>query len=214
MPSSLEIFANLFYLAAVLLAARNSVHTWSIGLIGCVLFAWLFFHVQLYADVTLQGFFIVTSLVGWWSWLHGRKGAPMPIGRTDWHGLALALLVAVLVALGYGALLQHFSDAYAPFIDSLVLTLSVLAQLLLMRRKLERLAERRYRHLFLCADDFPFVQDGTRRDERFRRRQNRWYEEELARRGWAYTRLSGSPAQRLGQMLRRHAARAWPSATT
>ena len=42
MPSSLEIFANLFYLLSVLLAARNSVHTWAVGLVGCVLFGWLF----------------------------------------------------------------------------------------------------------------------------------------------------------------------------
>lgn len=137
MPSLLEIFANGFYLISVLLAARNSAHTWSVGLIGCVLFGWLFFQVQLYAEVTLQGFFIVTSLIGWWSWLHGNNGAAMPISRTAWSGLCAAVLCAVLVAVAYGALLHHFTDAYAPFIDSLVLMLSVLAQLLLMRRKLE-----------------------------------------------------------------------------
>ncbi|WP_061240283.1 nicotinamide riboside transporter PnuC [Ectopseudomonas composti] len=137
MPSSLEIFANLFYLVSVVLAARNSVHTWGVGLVGCVLFGWLFFSVQLYADVTLQVFFIATSLLGWWSWLRGRQGGALPISRAGAAGLGLALLLAVIVAGAYGALLHHFTDAYAPFIDSLVLTLSVLAQLLLMRRKLE-----------------------------------------------------------------------------
>ncbi|MGG2397798.1 nicotinamide riboside transporter PnuC [Pseudomonas sp. SH1-B] len=137
MPSSLEIFANLFYLLSVVLAARNSVHTWAVGLVGCVLFGWLFFSVQLYADVTLQLFFIGTSLLGWWSWLYGRKGAALPISRASRVGLCQALALAVLVAIAYGALLHHFTDAYAPFIDSLVLTFSVLAQLLLMRRKLE-----------------------------------------------------------------------------
>jgi len=63
------------------------------------------------------------------------------------------------------------------------------------------LAERRYAHLFLCADDFPFVQDGTRQGESFRHRQNRWYEDQLQRRGWAYTRLSGSLSQRVKQVL-------------
>ncbi|MDP9939745.1 AAA family ATPase [Ectopseudomonas alcaliphila] len=69
--------------------------------------------------------------------------------------------------------------------------------------ELEQLAERRYQHLFLCADDFPFVQDGTRQDETFRRRQNQWYEQELDRRGWAFTCLTGSLAQRVEQVLRR-----------
>lgn len=36
-----------------------------------------------------------------------------------------------------GALLFHFTDAYAPYVDSAVLVFSVIAQFLLMRRKLE-----------------------------------------------------------------------------
>lgn len=67
--------------------------------------------------------------------------------------------------------------------------------------ELEQLAERHYHHLFLCADDFPFVQDGTRQDETFRRRQNQWYEQELTRRGWPFTRLTGSLQQRIEQVL-------------
>jgi len=51
--------------------------------------------------------------------------------------LALLGAVSIAAALGYGALLHHFTDAYAPFIDSFVLTLSLLAQLLLVRRQVE-----------------------------------------------------------------------------
>jgi nicotinamide mononucleotide transporter len=46
---------------------------------------------------------------------------------------AAGLVVGVL----YGALLHRFTNAYAPFLDSAVLVLSVIAQLLLMRRLLE-----------------------------------------------------------------------------
>src|SRR5574343_1264357 len=103
MPSSLEILANLFYLVSVLLAARNSVHTWAVGLVGCVLFGWLFFSVQLYADVTLQGFFVATSLIGWWRWARGRGGEPMPISRLSGLEWLASSALAVLVALAYGA---------------------------------------------------------------------------------------------------------------
>ena len=68
--------------------------------------------------------------------------------------------------------------------------------------ELEQLADRRYQHLFLCVDDFPFVQDGTRQDETFRRRQNQWYEQELNRRSWGITCLRGSLQQRVEQVLR------------
>ena len=43
----LEYSANAFFLISVFLAARNHRHTWTLGIVGCVLFAVLFFQVQL-----------------------------------------------------------------------------------------------------------------------------------------------------------------------
>ena len=64
---------------------------------------------------------------------------------------------------------------------------------------LERLAERCYDLTFLCAPDFPFVQDGTRQPESFRIRQHEWYLNELAERGIAYRLITGSPEARIAQ---------------
>lgn len=133
----LELAANAVMTLSILLAGRNSVHTWWTGIVGCVLFALLFQRNQLYADVVLQAFFVATSAYGWWTWA-GRAGhPPAAIRRTATRPLALAAAAAVVVAAGYGALLHRFTDAYAPFVDSTVLALSVLAQLLLMQRRLE-----------------------------------------------------------------------------
>jgi HTH-type transcriptional regulator, transcriptional repressor of NAD biosynthesis genes len=67
--------------------------------------------------------------------------------------------------------------------------------------RLERLALRRYDLLILCSPDFPFVQDGTRRDEAFRGVQHRWYVEQLHRRQFHFTVASGSVAERLSTVL-------------
>jgi nicotinamide mononucleotide transporter len=137
-PPWLEITANAVNLVSIALATRNSVHTWWTGILGCVLFAWLFFTGQLYADVTLQVFFIVTSVLGWWHWLHARGlRIERPVTRTTAAELSFTIPAGALAALGYGWLLHRFTNAYAPFLDSTVLALSVVAQLLLMRRKLE-----------------------------------------------------------------------------
>lgn len=137
-PPWLEIIANCVNLSAIALATRNSIHTWWTGILGCALFGWLFFTSQLYADVTLQLFFVITSALGWWYWLHDRgTRAVRPITRTAPAELGFILPLGVLSALGYGWLLHRFTEAYAPFIDSTVLALSVAAQLLLMRRKVE-----------------------------------------------------------------------------
>lgn len=66
---------------------------------------------------------------------------------------------------------------------------------------LEELADRTYAHTFLCAPDFPFVQDGTRAGAAFREHQHREYLHELRHRGTVYTMLTGSPATRLATAL-------------
>ena len=135
MPSILEWTANGFYLVSVFLAARNSIHTWWLGIIGTVLFAILFFQVKLYADVTLMVFFIGTSIYGWLFWRQGQVAAP--IRKTPLGQVGLFALLAVVTTLAYGSLLFFTTDAFAPFVDSGILMFSILAQLLLMKRRLE-----------------------------------------------------------------------------
>ena len=132
-----EIGANALNALSIFLAGCNSMHTWWTGITGCVLFGAVFFSAKLYADVTLQVFFVVTSVVGWWSWLHGVRGEQLPVRRTQ-PSLFLGLLAAgAVVAVIYGWLLLRFTDAYAPFPDSVVLAFSVLGQFLLMGRRYE-----------------------------------------------------------------------------
>lgn len=68
--------------------------------------------------------------------------------------------------------------------------------------ELAALAGRHYDAVFLCAPDFAFVQDGTRREPDFRLRQHAWYAAELERRGVPYTVLCGSVEQRLAAVLK------------
>lgn len=138
MTDPLEIAANAVTALSILLAGRNSVHTWWTGLVGCVLFGLLFARAQLYADTVLQIFFVGAGALGWWQWLHGGADRqPLPIRRVSRGVLAVSVVVGAAAALGYGALLHFWTDAYAPFLDSLVLSFSVLAQVLLMQRRLE-----------------------------------------------------------------------------
>jgi len=137
MGLGIEIAANLFIAVSIFLAGINSFHTWWVGIVGCTLFGWVFFSSQLHADVTLQVFFIATSVVGWRNWVGGESGAGLPVHRTRLMALAEMLLTGAAVAAFYGWLLHRFTDAYAPFLDSVVLAFSVLGQLLLMRRRYE-----------------------------------------------------------------------------
>ena len=132
-----EVAANAFNAASIFLAARNSVHVWWTSIVGCTLFAWVFFGTKLYADVTLQGFFIVASVIGWWRWLHGAAGEELPVRYSPRSLIVGATFAGAVVAVSYGWLLYRFTDAYAPFLDSIVLAFSVVGQLLLVARRVE-----------------------------------------------------------------------------
>ena len=132
-----EIAANFFNAASIFLAGRNSIHMWWTTLVGCVLFGYVFFNAKLYADVTLQAFFVGTAGLGWWRWLRGHSGTELPVRHSSRPLILGSAAAGVVVTLGYGWLLYRFTDAYAPFLDSIILAFSVLGQLLLMDRRVE-----------------------------------------------------------------------------
>ncbi|MEM1088415.1 MAG: nicotinamide riboside transporter PnuC, partial [Pseudomonadota bacterium] len=131
---ALEIAANATLVSAVVMAARNQPISWVLGVAGCFLFGFVFYFAKLYADVTLQLFFIVTNIIGWLNWRYGgAKQTVLPVTRVQpiWH-LILYFPFAIVTAWAYSELLRRFTDASYPLIDSFILTFSVTAQLLLM----------------------------------------------------------------------------------
>lgn len=138
--SPLELAANVFTAVAIVLAGRNNVHTWWTGIVGTALFAILFGRSHLYADVALQIFFVVTGIVGWWKWLRGDHGEPLPITHATPANLAWTVPVGVVATAAYGAMLHFYTRAYSPFLDSTVLVFSIIGQILMMQRRVENWA--------------------------------------------------------------------------
>jgi nicotinamide mononucleotide transporter len=135
----LELAANVMTAICIFLAGRNSVHTWWTGIVGSILFFVLFKQAQLYADATLQIFFLVTGIFGWMHWksIGDKWVKSIPVTVASSMYIKIAVGSAVVVAILYGYMLHTLTDAYAPWIDSLVLTLSVVGQVLLMRKKIQ-----------------------------------------------------------------------------
>lgn len=135
--SYLEIAANAVMAASIFLAGRNSIHSWWLGIVGCAMFAVLFYGTQLYADALLQLFFIVTCVIGWRQWLRGDHGRALHIRITRLATLGKMALAGVAATAAYGLMLKHYTDAFAPYVDSAVLMFSIIAQILLMGRRIE-----------------------------------------------------------------------------
>jgi nicotinamide mononucleotide transporter len=135
--SWMEVAGFVTGFVCVWLAVREHVWTWPIGLANNVAFLVLFWHSRLYADASLQVVYFALGAYGWWNWLYGgRDRTELRLSRTtrpEW--LALAALVP-LSTWGLWEVLVAVSGA-APFWDSLTTVLSLAAQYLMCRKRVE-----------------------------------------------------------------------------
>lgn len=121
----------------VWLVVREHVANWPIGLANTIFFFVLFLQARLYADMGLQVVYFALGVYGWWNWCRGGSaGSALEIHRTsrrEW--LVLAAFVP-LATVGMHELLLAVHGA-APFFDALTTVLSLAAQYLLCRKRLE-----------------------------------------------------------------------------
>jgi nicotinamide mononucleotide transporter len=117
---------------------RENIWNWPVGIVSVTAFLLLFLEVKLYADATLQGFFIITGFIGWRNWAFGGKN------RTELRITTLSASQKLLTGVGsiaailvIGWLFDTYTDASIPYMDSLASGMSVVAQVLLLRKKLE-----------------------------------------------------------------------------
>lgn len=130
-------------------------------------------------------------------------------GRELWEAKGGALVFDDMLAIGQRQVAMEDETAGRAnryvVCDTSPLTTLFYSQHLFQRAApaLEALAHRTYDVTFLCAPDFPFVQDGTRQPESFRLQQHTWYLHELSRRGIPHEVLAGPVTERIAAVRRR-----------
>ena len=121
----------------VWLVVREHLWNWPIGLVNNVVFFALFLQSRLYADMGLQVVYFALGVYGWLNWFRGGKHHTRLLisraSQADWVTLAIG------IPLGTWALreLLVVVNGAAPFWDSLTTILSLAAQYLLCRKRLE-----------------------------------------------------------------------------
>lgn len=125
-------------IASVYLTARRSLWCWPIGLVSVIVYGYFFLRIHLFADSALQGFYLLTGILGWIHWARGgpdHSVAPIRILKPR-QRLTIAMVLLFWVPC-VSLLLARFTSASYPFLDTLTASLSVAAQLLLMRKYLD-----------------------------------------------------------------------------
>ncbi len=134
----MEITATVFGLICVFLTIRQNIWCWPTGLIQVLLYIVVFYQAKLYSDSGLQIIYVIVSIYGWYQWLYGNKDkSALPVTSTGTIFLLIWVIVGILGSLAWGYIMKTNTDAAAPYADAFIVVLSLIAQWLMTRKKLE-----------------------------------------------------------------------------
>ncbi len=137
-PAMLEMVATVLTVACILLGTARSLWQYPVGVLSTILFFFVVWRAQLYANAGLQIFFLAMQFYGWVYWMRGGPERRKPrITDFGFARLGLWTVIAILLSLIGGTLLNRVTNAAMADLDAVVFGLSVLAQFLLDRKKIE-----------------------------------------------------------------------------
>jgi len=135
----LELTAFVLAIAMVVFNMRVNPLGWPLAIISSLLYFALFWNSRLYGDSSLQLFFVVVALWGWWQWLRGTQadGRALRVRTLSPRARWVALLALAIAWPATGLFLKRFTDTDVPWWDAFPTAASVLGQWLLGRKYLE-----------------------------------------------------------------------------
>ena len=134
----LELISFVLSVITVLLNIRQNHWAWLFAIISSAAYGMGFFNSRLYGDMGLQVVFILVSIWGWYSWLHGgAQRQALDVTRLDRRGWVVSLIAwaAGFVLLSW--FLKTWTDTDVPHADGFLTAGSLLGQVLLSRKKVE-----------------------------------------------------------------------------
>ena len=133
-----EAAAVVLGVAYLLLAMRESLWCWYAAFASTAIFLVLFWNVNLLMESALQVYYLAMAVYGWWQWRRGGTGQTgLAISRWDVRQHVVAVAAVLLVSAASGALLQHYTGAALPYLDSFTTWGSVLTTCMVARKILE-----------------------------------------------------------------------------
>ena len=134
----LELISFILSVITVLLNIRQNHWAWLFAIISSAAYGMVFFGARLYGDMGLQVVFIVVSVWGWYSWLHGgAQRQPLDVTRLDRAGWIASLAGWAVGFVLLAWFLRSFTDTDVPHADGFLTAGSLLGQVLLSRKKVE-----------------------------------------------------------------------------
>jgi nicotinamide mononucleotide transporter len=134
----LEFIAVVSGIASVIFSRVENILVYPIGMINTIIFVYIYLTHGLYADASVNLFYTIMSIIGWFMWAAKKNGhAKLKLTKStavDWRNTLLFFIVCWLVIF---ISLKKFTDSTVPIADAFVSAAAAVAMWLMNKKKLE-----------------------------------------------------------------------------
>lgn len=137
-----EWVSTIAQIASVWYARKNNILVFPTGIVGVLLAAYVYFfmiHPPLYADASLNIYYFLMSVYGWYNWVQKKDGThyTYPISWCTKPQLSFGIGFFVFFWAIIYYILLNFTDSNTPVLDSLVSSSAITAMWWMAKRKIE-----------------------------------------------------------------------------
>lgn len=141
--SLLGLTSSLTGMLCVVLVAKGKISNYYFGIIQVSTYAYIAYTYKLYGEATLNAFFYLPiQFIGLYMWnknrtLESTRGEDVSVKRLNKKGWLLLIIVSFVASLIYAEILRSIGGQQVR-IDSVAVVLSIIAQILMLKRYAEQ----------------------------------------------------------------------------
>lgn len=135
---NLAVVTGLLY---ILLSVKQNIWCWIFGIISSALYLYVFFVSKIYADMSLQVYYIIMGIYGWLHWARMDESKPetavLPVSKLTTRLSLILLVITLFLWVVMAQILDRFTDSPIPWIDAFTTAFSITATWMLARKIME-----------------------------------------------------------------------------
>ncbi len=136
-----ELIAAALGFIAIFLQIKQNVWYWLVSIIMVTMYIYIYIDAKLYADMSLQVYYLLISFYGWYMWLFGKQvnnhKTELKVSQTKNRLRYILGALSVVLFFAIAWFLIHFTNSDLPYWDSFTTSLSFIATWMLARKKIE-----------------------------------------------------------------------------
>ncbi|PKQ65542.1 hypothetical protein BZG02_00610 [Labilibaculum filiforme] len=134
----IEIIGTIAGLIFLYLEIKQNKWLWPVGLLTSIMYIYVFFVAKLYADMSLQFYYVFISIYGWIVWSKGTTKKELPVRRLSKELFLILFGASMLIYIAISFVLVNYTDGSIPYWDAFTTALSIVATWMLARKILEQ----------------------------------------------------------------------------